>query len=55
MNVREVTATTAGNQNLFAGAFRPFEHGDSPPALAGLRCAEEASSTGSENYGVKSS
>ena len=55
MNVREVAATAAGNQNLFASALRPFEHGDSPPALAGLRRAEEASSTASENYGVKSS
>ena len=36
MQIREIAAAAARDQNLFANAIRAFEHQNSPSALAGL-------------------
>src|ERR1700747_2296819 len=53
MNIGEIAASAAGNQDLFPSAFRPLQHGDSPPAFAGFRRAKKASRTRSKNDHIK--
>ena len=36
MNIGEIAASTAGDENFLSGPFRPFEDGDSPSPLAGF-------------------
>ena len=44
INIREIAAPAAGNQNLFADAFGMFEHSHAPPALARLNRAHQSRS-----------
>jgi hypothetical protein len=49
MQVGEIAAATAGDQNLFADAVGTFQHEDAPASLAGLDGAHQASRACSEN------
>src|SRR5258708_26385251 len=53
MQVGEVAAAAAGNQDLFADARGTFEHGDAASALARFDGAYEPSRTAAENDDVK--
>ena len=53
MNVGEITASPAGDQNFLADAIGMLEHGDAPPAFAGLDRAEESSGAAAKNHSVK--
>src|ERR1700747_531850 len=53
MNIGEIAASAAGNQDLFPCAFRSLQHGDSPPAFAGFRRAKKASRPRSQNDHIK--
>jgi hypothetical protein len=40
MKVGEIAAASAGDENLLAAAVGALQHGDAPPAFAGLDGAE---------------
>jgi hypothetical protein len=52
MEVGEVAAASAGDEDLFAGAIRVVEQGDAAAAFGGFDGAEEAGCAGSEDDGV---
>ncbi len=53
MEVGEVAAASAGDEDFLAGAFGVIEHGEAAPALAGFDGAHQAGGAGAENDGVK--
>ena len=53
IGVSEVTAATAGNEDLFAHAVGVLNHGHAASLLAGLYGAHQARSAGADNQGVK--
>ena len=52
MQVSEIAAAAAGDQNFLADAIRAFEHQDTPAPLAGFNGAHQASRARSENDDV---
>ena len=53
MNVGEVAAASAGDEDFFADAVGVFEDGDAAAALAGFDGAHEAGSAGTENEHIE--
>jgi hypothetical protein len=53
MDVCEVTAPPAGDQNLLPNSIGALKHGDTAPAFAGLYCAEKSCGASAKNQGVK--
>ena len=53
MNVREVAASAAGDEDFFAGAVGVFEDSDAASALAGFDGAHESCGACAEDYGVE--
>lgn len=53
MKVGEVAAAAARNQNLFADASGPLEHGNTPSPLPCLNGAHEASRSTTQNDDIK--
>jgi len=53
VDVREIAAPAAGDEDFFADAIGTLEDGYAASAFAGLRGAEESRSTGAENESVK--
>src|SRR5713226_6478858 len=53
MNVGEITAPSAGDENLLPYSIGMLEHGDTPSAFAGLNRAEEAGGTAPKHQGIK--
>src|SRR5262249_44024628 len=53
MNVGEVAAPAAGNQDLLADPLGPLQHRHTTPPLTRLDGAHEPGSTGAENDDVK--
>jgi hypothetical protein len=53
MDVGEITAAAAGNENLLAGTIGVLNYGDAAPAFAGLHRAEESRGPGAKNQGIK--
>jgi hypothetical protein len=53
VKVCEITATSAGDENLFANTFREIDEGNSTAALAGFDRAHQSGGAGSENYDVE--
>jgi hypothetical protein len=49
MEIGKVAAPAAGNQNLFAEALGPLQHGHAPSALAGFNGAHQAGRAAAEN------
>ena len=49
MQVGEVAASAAGDQNLFSDALGPLQHGHAPSALAGLNGAHQTGRATAEN------
>jgi hypothetical protein len=52
VQVGEIAAATAGDEDFFAGALRAFEEGDAFAALPCFGGAEEAGGAGAEDDGV---
>jgi hypothetical protein len=53
MNVREVAATSAGDEDFFADAVGMIEKGDAASALAGFDGAHESGGACAEDEGVE--
>ena len=53
INVGEITAPAAGDQDFLADAIGMLEHGDTTPSFAGLDCAEESSGSSAKDQRVK--
>src|SRR5260370_10277833 len=53
MNVGEITAPAAGDQDFLADAIGTLTHRDTPPAFAGLDRAEKARGAATEKERVK--
>jgi hypothetical protein len=53
MNVGEITAPPAGDQNLLPDSIGALKHGDTPPAFAGLYRAKQTGGPSAKNQGVK--
>src|SRR5258706_14861194 len=53
MEIREITASAAGNQDFFAGAIGTLKHRNAAPAFTGLNRAEESRGATAKNHGVK--
>ena len=53
MEVREIAAATAGDQDFLADAVGMLENADMPAAFAGLNRAEESRGPRTENQCVK--
>ena len=53
MNVGEVAASAAGDEDFFADAVGVIEKGDAASALAGFDCAHESCGACAEDYGVE--
>jgi hypothetical protein len=49
VNVGEIAASAAGDQDLFAKPIRVLQHGNAAPAPARLDCAHQSSGPASEN------
>ena len=52
MQVREIAASTAGNEDFFAGARGAFKDRNASPSLPCFDGAHQACGTGAENYGI---
>ena len=53
VQIREITASAAGDQNLLAETVRMLEHRDAPSALAGLDGAHQPRRPAAENQCVE--
>ena len=53
VNVGEIAASPAGDENLLPDSISMLEHGDTPPAIAGLDGAEESRGPAAKNQGVE--
>ena len=53
VNVREIAAATAGDEDFFANAVRVFEDGHATAALAGLNGAKKACGACAKNENVE--
>ena len=53
MQVREIAAASAGDQDLLARAIGPFQDRDAPAALARLDRAHQPGGSGAQNYRIK--
>src|SRR6266567_2615765 len=53
MNVGEITAPSARDQDLLPDSVGMLQHGDAPPAFAGLDGAEESRCSAAQNQSVK--
>jgi hypothetical protein len=53
MNIGEIAAAAAGDENFLPDAIGMFKHRDAPPAFAGLNRAEESLCTPAKNQSVK--
>jgi hypothetical protein len=53
VDVGEITAAAAGNENLLAGTIGVLNYGDVAPAFAGLHRAQESRGPGAKNQRIK--
>ena len=53
INVCEIAAPAAGNQNLFYDAIRPLQQCDAAATLAGYGGAEKSGGAGTEDHNVE--
>ena len=53
MDIREIAAAAAGDEDFLADAIGAFEDGDAASALAGFGRAEESCGAGAEDESVK--
>ena len=53
MNVGEITAPAAGDENLLANSIGKLEHGDTPATFAGFDRAEKSRGAGAKDKSVK--
>ena len=53
MNVGEVAASTAGDEDFFADTLGVFQDGDAASAFAGFDCAHQSGGASAEDYGVE--
>ena len=53
VNVGEITASPAGDENLLADSIGMLEYGDAPPAFAGFDRAKKSRGPGAKNQSVK--
>jgi hypothetical protein len=53
MQVSEIAAAAAGDQNLLADSIGTFQNQHAPPALAGLNGAHQARRASSENEHIE--
>jgi|GEM_PF-6908905 len=53
MEIREIAASAAGNQDFFASTIGALKHRNAAPAFAGLDRAEESRGARAKNHGVK--
>ena len=53
MDVREITAPAAGNQNLLPNLLRPLDDCHAPPAFSGLHGAHQSLRSRAQHYHVK--
>jgi hypothetical protein len=53
MNICEIAAASAGNQNFLADAIGMLEHRDAPPAFSGLYRAKQSRRAAAQNQSVK--
>ena len=53
MNVGEITAPAARDQNLLANSICMLEQGDAAPAFAGFDCTQESRGAGAKDKSVK--
>ena len=54
VDVREIAAPSAGDKDFLADALGALQHGNTPPAFAGLDRAEEPCGAGAKNHAIKS-
>ena len=53
MDICEITAAAAGDENFLADTIGAFKDGDAAAAFAGFGCAEESCCAGAEDQSVK--
>ena len=53
IQVCEIAAASAGDENFLAGAIGPLQDRDAPAALAGLDRAHQSRSAGAQNQGIE--
>ena len=53
MEVREIAAASAGDQDFLAGAIGTFQDGDAPAAFARLDRAHQPGGSGAQNYRIE--
>jgi hypothetical protein len=53
MDICEIAAAAAGDENFLANAICAFKDGDAASSLAGFGCAEESRGAGAEDESVK--
>jgi hypothetical protein len=53
INVREIAASASGDQDFLSDAIGVLQHGDAPPAFAGLDGAEKSRSAAAQNQSVE--
>jgi hypothetical protein len=52
VQIGEVAAATAGNQDLLAGLARVIQHHNAPPTPSGGECAHQAGGAGAQDYDI---